>query len=78
MKTLVLGLGNPILTDDGVGVRVAEAVRAKLPPDSAIEVSEVSVGGLRLMERVVDKFNRFSSSDLARAYEHFSLAIRKR
>ncbi len=33
---------------------------------------------LGLMERVVDKFSRFSSSDLARAYEHFSLAIRKR
>jgi hydrogenase maturation protease len=53
MKTLVLGLGNPILTDDGVGVRVAEAVRAALPLDTTIEVSEVSVGGLRLMERVV-------------------------
>lgn len=53
MKTLVLGLGNPILTDDGVGVRVAEAVRAALPADSPIEVSEVSVGGLSLMERMM-------------------------
>jgi hydrogenase maturation protease len=53
MKTLVLGLGNPILTDDGVGVRVAEAVRAALPPDTPIEISEVSVGGLTLMETMV-------------------------
>jgi hydrogenase maturation protease len=53
MKTLVLGLGNPILTDDGVGVLVAEAVREALPSDTAIDVSEASVGGLRLMERVV-------------------------
>jgi hydrogenase maturation protease len=53
MKTLVLGLGNPILTDDGVGVRVAEAVRAALPPDTPVEVCEVSVGGLRLMERML-------------------------
>jgi hydrogenase maturation protease len=30
VKTLVLGLGNPILTDDGVGVRVAEAIQAAL------------------------------------------------
>lgn len=52
-QTLVLGLGNPILTDDGVGVRVAEAVRAALPPDSPVEVCEVSVGGLRLMERML-------------------------
>jgi hydrogenase maturation protease len=53
MKTLVLGLGNPILTDDGVGVKVAEAVGAALPPDTPIDVSEASVGGLGLMERVI-------------------------
>jgi hydrogenase maturation protease len=52
MKTLVVGLGNPILTDDGVGVRVAYAVEEVLAtadrPD--ITVTEASVGGLRLME----------------------------
>jgi hydrogenase maturation protease len=53
MKTLVLGLGNPILTDDGVGVRVAQEVRAHLPEDSQVEVSEVSVGGLTLMENMI-------------------------
>ncbi len=53
VKTLVLGLGNPILTDDGVGVHVAEGVRDALPPGTPIEVSEASVGGLRLMERVI-------------------------
>ncbi len=40
-KTLVLGLGNPLLTDDGVGVSAAATVRKALPPDAAIEVSEV-------------------------------------
>ncbi len=35
MKTLVLGLGNPILTDDGVGVRVAEAVGSALRGEEA-------------------------------------------
>ncbi|MCS7261056.1 MAG: hydrogenase maturation protease [Anaerolineae bacterium] len=53
MKTLVLGLGNPILGDDGVGVRVAEAVRASLPPDAPVDVCELSVGGLRLMEHML-------------------------
>ncbi len=52
-KTLVLGLGNPILTDDGVGVRVAEAVRRALPPATSIQVSEASTGGVGLMERMV-------------------------
>jgi len=31
MKTLVIGLGNPILGDDGVGWRVAEEVKRQLP-----------------------------------------------
>ena len=53
MKTLVLGLGNPILTDDGVGVLVAESVRAHLPQNTQIEISEVSVGGLTLMEAMI-------------------------
>ena len=36
---LVLGLGNPILGDDGIGWKVAEQVRLELGSDSpAIEV----------------------------------------
>jgi hydrogenase maturation protease len=53
MKTLVLGLGNPILTDDGIGVLVAQEVRKKLPEDTSIEIKEVSVGGLSLMESMI-------------------------
>ena len=52
MKILVLGLGNPILGDDGVGIRAAALVRARLPPDSLVEVDEDYWGGLRLMERL--------------------------
>jgi hydrogenase maturation protease len=52
MKTIVVGLGNPILTDDGVGVKVAYQVEARLgdsiPKD--LTITEASVGGLRLME----------------------------
>lgn len=52
MRTLVIGLGNPILTDDGVGVLVARAVERSLPAQLArqVDVTEASVGGLRLME----------------------------
>ena len=53
MKTLILGLGNPILTDDGVGVLVAEEVRSRLPEDTAVDITEVSVGGLTLMETMI-------------------------
>jgi hydrogenase maturation protease len=51
MKTLVLGLGNPILGDDGVGWKVAEAVQAIL--GDSVEVDFASLGGLSLMERVL-------------------------
>ena len=52
MRTLVIGLGNPILTDDGVGVLVARAVERSLAskPTGQVDVTEASVGGLRLME----------------------------
>ncbi len=53
VDTLVLGLGNPILSDDGVGIRVAEAVRAALPAAAPVALDEVSVGGLTLMEHLV-------------------------
>jgi hydrogenase maturation protease len=58
MRTLVLGLGNPILGDDGVGLAVAEAVQEKLisgaaAADSAVEVDTECNGGLQLMERLI-------------------------
>jgi hydrogenase maturation protease len=53
MHTLLLGLGNPILSDDAIGVRAAEAVQAALPQDAKVDVEEACVGGLSLMERMV-------------------------
>jgi hydrogenase maturation protease len=46
-------MGNPILGDDGVGVRVAERLKGELSADSGVDVSEACVGGLSLMERMV-------------------------
>jgi hydrogenase maturation protease len=55
MKTLVIGLGNPILTDDGVGVKVAYEIEKELVDEMReyVDVTEVSAGGLRLMEAMV-------------------------
>jgi hydrogenase maturation protease len=48
-KTLVLGLGNPILTDDGVGILVVRSLASHhLPP--GVVLAEASLGGLRLLE----------------------------
>jgi hydrogenase maturation protease len=67
--TLVIGLGNPILGDDGVGWRVAERVKmslseqlegmaiseasSNLPGNFLVEVDCLSLGGLSLMERLI-------------------------
>jgi hydrogenase maturation protease len=53
MKTLVLGLGNPILKDDSVGLRVAQLLRPLLADKSNIDIDEDYWGGLRLMEHMV-------------------------
>ena len=56
MKTIVIGLGNPILSDDGVGWKVAQKVSDQLSVTSGqlpIDVEFASLGGLSLMERMV-------------------------
>jgi hydrogenase maturation protease len=51
---LVIGLGNPILGDDGVGWKVAtEIQRRSSARGPKLEVDCVSVGGLSLMERML-------------------------
>jgi hydrogenase maturation protease len=58
--TLVIGLGNPILGDDGVGWWVVDALEDRLASDESarraagdIELDRVAVGGLSLMERLI-------------------------
>jgi len=68
MSTLVVGLGNPILGDDGAGWRIAEAVACRLPiqsgcvteagqsyspEDQSVSVECLGVGGLSLMEHMI-------------------------
>jgi hydrogenase maturation protease len=67
MKTIIIGLGNPILSDDGVGWKVVEALSAVLPSPRLrhaspserrdrgggnIVMETASLGGLSLMERL--------------------------
>jgi hydrogenase maturation protease len=56
MKTLIIGLGNPILTDDGVGVKVARLLEISIDLESYpdLTITEASAGGLRLMETLLD------------------------
>jgi hydrogenase maturation protease len=57
MKTLIIGLGNPILGDDGVGWKVAQEVERQLPASvlgpSSIMVECFALAGLALMEQMI-------------------------
>ncbi len=67
MKTIVIGLGNPILGDDGVGWKVAEEVKKLLPLSPipsplekgergkgiGVDVEFLSLGGISLMEHLI-------------------------
>jgi hydrogenase maturation protease len=52
MKILVLGIGNPVLSDDGAGIRVAQEVGKKLD-DPRVTVAETSAAGLSLLDSIV-------------------------
>lgn len=49
MKTLVLGLGNPILSDDAVGIRVVEELEGKVD-QKEVTLVETTVAGLGLLD----------------------------
>jgi hydrogenase maturation protease len=57
-STIILGLGNPILGDDGVGWRVVEQTREAFlhhqpeNPEHQVDFELLSVGGLTLMEHL--------------------------
>jgi hydrogenase maturation protease len=58
MRTVLLGMGNPILSDDAIGVRLAKDFKARLDkignlPEIDV-VEECSVGGLNLLDVVAD------------------------
>ncbi len=52
-QVLILGLGNDLLTDDAVGLRVANEIRSRVAGDSRIHVHETTEMGLALLDLIV-------------------------
>jgi len=48
--TVIVGLGNPVLADDGVGLRIAAELRRRLAGRNGIGAVELYCGGMWLME----------------------------
>ncbi len=52
---LVLGLGNDILTDDAVGLRIVEALRARFSGEADIELKSTTEMGLALLDEIAGR-----------------------
>ena len=50
MKSVIIGMGNPLLTDDGVGASVVKEIGGKLREQDDVDCLELYTGGIRLME----------------------------
>ncbi len=51
MKTVILGLGNTILTDDGVGIYVVREIKKSFPLDTLrFTIKESSLGGFNFID----------------------------
>jgi hydrogenase maturation protease len=52
-KTIILGVGNPILCDDGVGIHVAEELKKQInKPD--VKIDTAFTGGMNLLDLLID------------------------
>src|SRR4030042_3445653 len=52
MKIIVLGIGNPILSDDGVGIHVAQQIKQRVK-NPEVTVEEALTGGMNLLDLIL-------------------------
>lgn len=52
-KTIVLGVGNPILRDDGVGIHVAEELKKQIK-QPGVTIDNAFTGGMNLLDLMIN------------------------
>ncbi|MDX1797823.1 MAG: hydrogenase maturation protease [Candidatus Lokiarchaeia archaeon] len=52
MKTIVLGIGNPILQDDGVGIHIANKLKKTINYPN-VKIDEALTGGMNLLDLII-------------------------
>lgn len=67
MKTLVVGLGNVILGDEGVGIYVAEEIARRIGTHESVKIMRTSWGGLNLLD-YFDSYDRVIVIDAVKNY----------
>ncbi len=49
-KKLIFGLGNPILSDDAVGIEVIKNIKMKIKENKGVEFGAGSISGLKILD----------------------------
>jgi len=52
MKTVIIGMGNPLLRDDGVGIQAVRGLEPVVGTRRDVDLLELYTGGIRLMEEM--------------------------
>lgn len=52
MKIIIIGIGNPILGDDGIGIHIARILRKEIDLSSDIFIDEAQTGGMNLLDSI--------------------------
>jgi len=50
MGTIIIGIGNPVLADDSVGLKVVDRIEDRLQGRSGVALTRLCCGGIHLME----------------------------
>lgn len=50
VETIIIGVGNPVLTDDSVGIKLVRILESRLQGRPYVQTRELCAGGIRLME----------------------------
>lgn len=53
MKTIIIGIGNPILGDDAFGWKIADHIKKLIEPATEISIEKCSLCGMALMEKMI-------------------------
>ena len=53
--TLIICLGNPLMRDEGIGIRLASELSVHLADNPDVEVMDLGTGGLSVMHAIADR-----------------------
>ena len=68
MRILVLGVGNILLSDEGIGVRVIEALEQRYVMPEGVEVLDGGTAGMELLEAMANRTHLIKSRPISWGY----------